>query len=238
MEKEKPLVSVIIPVYNCENYLAEAIESVLAQTYMRIEIIVIDDGSIDTSAEIAHKYSPSVNYHYQSNAGTGTARNHGVELARGSFFSFLDADDIWLPDKLDLQMSAFSDKPDTEAVFGHVKHFYSPELDEVTKNRIQCPNELMPGYLPYTMVIKRAAFFHVGLFETNWRVGQDVAWIMRAKEQNLQMLMLPDLVYMRRIHKNNKGITHRRFINDRVRILKASLERRRKISGEKSHLLN
>jgi hypothetical protein len=96
----------------------------------------------------------------------------------------------------------------------------------------------MPGYLPYTMVIKRAAFFHVGLFETNWRVGQDVAWIMRAKEQNLQMLMLPDLVYMRRIHKNNKGITHRRFINDRVRILKASLERRRKISGEKSHLLN
>jgi glycosyltransferase involved in cell wall biosynthesis len=170
-----------------------------------------------------------VKYQYQSNAGTGTARNHGVEVARGSFFSFLDADDLWLQDKLNLQMSAFCDNPEIEAVFGHVTQFYSPELDEIEKNKIRCPDKAMPGYLPYTMVIKRNAFFRVGLFETHWRVGQDVSWIMRAREQELQALMLPDPIYMRRLHKNNKGVTHRQFIKDRIRILKAALDRRRKI---------
>jgi glycosyltransferase involved in cell wall biosynthesis len=231
MEKKNPLVSVVIPVYNGEKYLHEAIESVLAQTYPNTEIIVIDDGSTDRSAEIAQKLSSVVKYHYQSNAGTGAARNHGVEVARGSFFSFLDADDLWLQDKLNIQMSALRNKPETEIVFGHVKQFYSPELDEVTRSKIRCPNEVMPGYLPYTMVIQRDAFFRVGLFESNWRVGQDVSWIMRAQEQKLKMLMLPDLIYMRRLHKDNKGITHRPFIKDRVRILKAALDRRRKMDN-------
>jgi len=89
----------------------------------------------------------------------------------------------------------------------------------------------MPGYLPGTMMIKREAFFRVGLFETNWKVGQDVSWIMRAKERCLHMFMLPDLVYMRRLHKYNKGITQRQFIKDRVGILKASLDLKRKLGS-------
>ncbi len=232
MGKKESLVSVIIPVYNGEKYLSEAIESVLAQSYGNKEVVVIDDGSTDGTAEVVSRYSPTVRYCYQPNAGTGTARNHGVEEARGDFFSFLDADDLWMPDKLRLQMAAFGDNPETEIVFGHVKQFYSPDLDEAAKSKILCPDEVVPGYLPYAMVIKRAAFFRVGMFETNWRVGQDVSWIMRAREQGLRMLMLPDLIYMRRLHKSNKGITHRQFINDRVRILKAALDRRRKMDND------
>jgi glycosyltransferase involved in cell wall biosynthesis len=227
MEMDSPLVSVIIPVYNGGNYLAEAVESVLAQTYTGTEIIVIDDGSTDGSAEVVRKFSPVVKYHYQSNAGTGAARNHGVKVARGSFFAFLDADDLWLQDKLSLQMSVFQDKPEIEIVFGYVKQFHSPELDETEKSRTHCPEGMVPGLLPGMMLIKRESFFRVGLFETEWEVGQDVSWIMRAKEQGLHTLMLPDLMYLRRLHKTNKGITQRHFIKDRVRILKASLDRRR-----------
>ena len=227
--KASPLVSVMIPVYNCEQYLAEAIESIVDQTYSTIEIIVVDDGSTDGTGEMVKQSFPSVRYCYQDKAGTGAARNRGIAMAQGSFFAFLDADDLWLKDKLTIQMAAFHNNPETEIVFGHVKQFHSPELDESTKNIIHCPDEVMPGFLPCTMLIKRDSFFHVGLFETSWQVGQDVSWIMRAKEQGLRMIMLQDLVYMRRLHKNNKGITQRHFIKDRVRILKASIDRRRKM---------
>jgi glycosyltransferase involved in cell wall biosynthesis len=222
-----PLISIIIPVYNGEKYLFEAIDSILAQTYYPVEIILIDDGSTDGSAEIAKRFSPAVKYCYQRNAGTGAARNRGLELAQGSFFAFLDADDVWLRDKLAIQMAVFYGNPETDVVFGYVKQFYSPELDEVTRSRLRCTDEAMPGFLPCTMLIKRKAFFQVGLFETDWRLGQDVSWIMRARERGLRAVMVPDVVYMRRLHKNNKGITHRQFSEDRVRIVKASLDRRR-----------
>ena len=228
--KTRPLVSVIIPVYNCEQYLAEAIESIVDQTYSTNEIIVVDDGSTDSSDELVKRSYPSVRYCYQDNAGTGAARNRGIAMAQGSFFAFLDSDDLWLRDKLTIQMAAFHNNPETEIVFGHVKQFHSPELDETTKSKMHCPDDVMPGCLPCTMLIKRDSFFHVGLFETSWQVGQDVSWIMRAKEQGLRMTMLLDLVYMRRLHKNNKGITQRYFIKDRVRILKASIDRRRKMN--------
>lgn len=227
-----PLISIIVPVYNGEEYLSEAIDSVLTQTYRTTEIIMVDDGSTDGSPKIAELFSPVLKYCYQENAGTGAARNRGVELAQGSFFAFLDADDVWLRDKLLIQMAAFYDDPEIDIVFGHVKQFYSPELDEVTKSRLFCPDEAMPGFLPCTMLIKREAFFQVGLFETNWRLGQDVSWIMRARERGLREVMVPDVIYMRRLHKNNKGITHRQFGGDRIRILKASLDRRRGLRGQ------
>lgn len=232
MTEVSPLVSVIVPVYNGEKYLSEAIESILSQTYHPTEIIIVNDGSTDRSAEIAQRFSSAVNYCYQPNAGTGAARNRGMELAQGSFFAFLDADDIWLQDKLVIQMAAFYNNPEAEIIFGHVKQFYSPELDEATRSRLRCTDEAMRGFLPCTMLIKRDAFFKVGLFETNWRLGQDVSWILRSREQGLREVMLPDLVYMRRLHKNNKGITRQEFSGDRVRILKASLDRRRRLPGQ------
>ena len=89
----KPLVSVIIPVYNAERYLAEAIESVLAQTYRPIEVIIVDDGSTDSSADIAKRYNSLVRYFFQPNSGLAAARNKGISQAKGSFFAFLDVTD-------------------------------------------------------------------------------------------------------------------------------------------------
>src|SRR5581483_6264857 len=122
-----PLVSVILPVYNGEKYLAAALDSVRAQTHRSFEIIVVDDGSTDGSAAVAARY-PEVKYAYQSNGGISAARNCGIRLAVGDVFALLDADDLWLPDKLERQLAALYGAAAPDLVFGHVREFISPEL--------------------------------------------------------------------------------------------------------------
>lgn len=222
------LVSVIIPVYNGERYLAEAIESVLAQTYHTLETIVVDDGSTDGSADVAKGFTdPRVRYFYQPNSGQGAARNQGANLAHGSFFAFLDADDVWLSDKLALQMTAFENNPELDMVFGYVRQFRSSELDVNPEAKIGHDEEITPGYLPGTMLIKRESFFHVGPFATHWRLGEFIDWYSKAMEKGLESFMLPEMVMRRRIHNTNMGIRERRSQTDYVRILKAALDRRR-----------
>lgn len=112
-----PLVTVVIPSYNRAQYIAETIESVLGQTYPNIEIIVIDDGSTDNTREIVENYVPRVQYVWQENAERGASRNHGLRLAKGEFISFLDSDDLWLPNKVEDDLAAFQDTPEAGVVF-------------------------------------------------------------------------------------------------------------------------
>jgi glycosyltransferase involved in cell wall biosynthesis len=213
--------------YNAEGYLAEAIESILAQTYPVLEIIIIDDGSSDHSAQIAQNFGDKIIYKFQTNRGAASARNLGIELARGNFLAFLDADDLWEVDKLNLQVAAFTNEPNLDIVFGQVRHFYSPELEERNKIKIHCPSELMAGYYPGTMLIKKNSFHRVGMFETNWQVGEFISWYGKAKDLNMQIKMLPNLVMQRRLHTSNQGIYKKNAIGDYARLLKHTLDRRR-----------
>jgi glycosyltransferase involved in cell wall biosynthesis len=225
--QKNDLVSVIIPVYNCERYLAEAIESALVQTYRPIEVIVLDDGSTDGSGEVAKRFVPPVRYYFQPNAGLGAARNMGISLAQGSLFAFLDSDDVWLEGKLTCQMAVLDDNPELDMVFGYARQFTSPELDQQSKTKIRPSDEVLPGYFAGTMLIKRDAFYRVGLFETDWQVGEFVDWYLKAMERGLKSFLLPEVVMKRRIHANNMGIRERKHQRDYVRILKAALDRRR-----------
>ncbi len=229
-EEEKARISVIIPVYNGEQYLAETLTSVMAQTYHPIEVIIVDDGSTDDSARIAKSFGPLIKYYYKKNSGTAAAFNYGIEHAAGDYFAFLGADDLWTENKNEIQIKAFRDNPQADMVAGYVKQFYSPEMDEDERKKIRCTDEILPGHVIPAMLIKRDAFFRVGLFEPQWVVGAEMSWYLRAKEKGLSLVMLPDLVLLRRLHKQNKGITQRKFINQRLQILKASLDRQR---GEK-----
>jgi len=221
-------ISVIIPVYNGERYLTEALESVLAQTHPPEDIIVIDDGSTDSSAQIVARFSPRVQYHWQSNAGAGAARNRGVAVARGNFLAFLDADDLWVEDKLARQCAAFASNPTLDMVFGHVQQFYSPELGEEITRQIKIPIETMRGLHPGAILIKHEAFLRVGFFKTDLQLGEFVDWQARAIEVGLRSLMLPDVVMKRRIHQTNQGTRQRESRRDYLLVLKASLDRRRK----------
>jgi len=230
---EKDLVSIIIPVYNGEKYLAQAIESILAQTYRPIEIIAVDDGSTDGSSKIAKRYSENLLYIYQSNRGAGAARNTGVKKAKGNFIAFLDADDVWVEDKLSLQMEVFGSDLELDVVFGHVEHFYSPELRQSVRKRIVCPPEKMPGYHAGSMLIRKESFFRVGMFDPGLQCGEFIDWYIRAKENGLEEILLSAVLTKRRIHMANMGILKRtpRTNNthaDYIRVLKASLDRRRK----------
>lgn len=221
-------ISVIIPVFNGELYLAEAIESVLSQSYQPYEIIVIDDGSTDKSQTIIKRYFPKINYLHQENKGTAAARNLGINSAKGNFFAFLDQDDLWEQQNLELQVNAFEKNNELGVVFGYVKQFYSPELPDEIKQKIFCPDYPEPGYLPSSMLIKRDSFFKVGLFETQWQIGEWTNWYVRSTETELNIELLPDVNVKRRIHMENKGILKRDVRIEYVHIFKSLLDRRRK----------
>ena len=170
--KESPLVSVIIPVYNYDRYLAEAIESALGQTYQHLEVIVVDDGSTDRSGEVARSFAGrGVRYCHQVNAGIGPARNKGVELAQGEFFAFLDADDRWPEEKTERQLHAFERDPALEMVFGQAVQLHNgPEWEAGVKDKKLPPAGMVPGMVPGTMLIKRDAFLRVGKFPGGLKV--------------------------------------------------------------------
>ena len=222
------LISVAIPVYNCERYLAEAIGSALAQTCTPGEIIVVDDGSEDRSAAIVKRFGPPVRYVFQSHCGASAARNRGAKLARGEFLSFLDADDLWAQNKLKLQMACFEEDPVLDLVNGHVEEFISPELDEDAKRRIRCPGGVLRAPGPATMLIRREAFFRVGLFDTGRSIGESIDWYAKATDLGLRSVMLPEVVVRRRLHRDNVSYLDGESRREYLRVVRESLARRRK----------
>jgi len=221
-------VSVIIPSYNCKAFIAEAIESVLHQADEQVsEIIVIDDGSQDETPDIVAKF-PNVRYAVQEHAGAGQARNTGVQLTHGSIIAFLDADDIWSHHKLSLQLSVMRENPSLDLVFAHVEEFASPGVvfDERKLRKYS------PGYVPGTLLVRRTAFETVGEFDSGWKIGEFVDWYIRAKELNLKMLLLNEVLLKRRIHGDNVGIRERQSVGDYARILRAALDRRRTLVAD------
>ena len=226
-------VSVIIPVYNGERYLAEAVESALAQTHRPLEIIVVDDGSTDGSADVARSFPSPVRCHTQGHGGISAARNRGVESSRGCLLAFLDADDLWLEEKLEFQVAAFEADPELGMAFGHVRQFLSPDLDESVAARIHCPAEIMPAYLASATLVRRDAFHRVGAFDVDRQTGEFIDWYARAAEAGIKERVLPEVVLRRRLHAANAGVLmrHRERI-DYLHILKASLDRRRESSAD------
>ena len=179
------LVSVIIPVYNSAKYIADAIDSALAQTYKNYEIIVVDDGSTDNTKEIVTQYTirhtPYVKYIYQENKGLSGARNTGIKNAKGEFIAFLDADDIWLPEKLEHQIK-FMDS-DNVGIVG-CSGYTINEKGEILDNFINknYPNKsLLLNVLNMKNVVsggsealvRKKCFDVMGIFDENLRSSED-----------------------------------------------------------------
>ena len=225
--KSNPLVSVIMPAYNAEKYVDEAIESVLAQTYPDLELICIDDGSVDqTKTRLASFGSRITHISLEENRGIAEARNAGIRVAKGEFLAFMDADDIWETNKIAEQMARFEARPDLDISFTYMQCFVSPELDSETKNLRHCAPDPMPGFLPPTALVRTASFERVGYFEPKWRVGEFIDWFMRAQEAGVIYEMLEKVLLRRRIHETNTGVTERSSRVDYVRIMREALRRR------------
>jgi glycosyltransferase involved in cell wall biosynthesis len=222
-----PRVSVVIPLFNSQRYVGQAIESVLGQTCPPSQLIVVDDGSTDNSRSIVQRYLPRVEYVWQPNSGVGAARNRGVSLCRGELLAFLDDDDRWLPNKLAQQLRALAEDPTRDMVSGLVRQFVSPDIEAAAAKRVRVPPEAMPAVLPGAMLIRKEAFLRVGFFREDCRLGETVDWWCRAIESGVKGFTIAEVVLERRVHDENAGIMYRDARTDYARILKAALDRRR-----------
>ncbi len=219
-------ISVIIPVYNHGNYLGQALESVLGQSYSVSEIIVVDDGSTDDSVAVAKKFS-GVTVLKKAHGGIAMARNAGLQQARGAFIAFLDADDLWHRDKLKLQMEVLGRDTDLDMVFAHVRQFFSPDLNELERGKNKIDREIISGCIAGTLLAHRKCFETVGFFSEELRSGEFIDWYARAQDAGLRDRILPEVLYERRIHSTNHGIRERHSRSDYFRVLKDSIDRRR-----------
>ncbi|MGH7718410.1 MAG: NAD-dependent epimerase/dehydratase family protein [Gemmatimonadaceae bacterium] len=223
------LVSCVIPVYNGERHLREAIESVLAQSFTNTDVIVADDGSTDGSMAIAGEYAPRVRVVAQETAGPAATRNLGLRHAGGDLVAFLDADDLWHPQKLERQLARFDVRPELEACVTHACMFWSEEWKgEAEYYRDHARAGALPGYATTTLLARRRLFDRIGDFEPELWFSDATDWFLRATERGVVMEMLPDVLTYHRMHGGN--LTRRRSAESReefLRIVKASLDRRR-----------
>jgi glycosyltransferase involved in cell wall biosynthesis len=221
-------VSVVIPVRDGARYLGAAIDSVLEQSRPPDEVVVVDDGSLDETVAVIEDYGERVTGIRQSRLGNASAVNRGIAEVGGDFVAFLDADDLWEPDKLTVQLSLLERDVSLDAVFGLVQQFLSEDADPALARQVVIPRDPQPGISRPAMLIRRAALDRVGAFDESRSNGDFTDWYARALEEGLRTLVPEVVVAHRRIHGANLGIRQRdRQWPETLDVLKASLDRRR-----------
>ena len=190
-----PLVSIVIAVYNGEDFLRDALDSAVGQDYSPCEIVVVDDGSTDGSAAIAKSY-PEVRYIYQENRGPDHAKNTGMWAARGEYFANVDADDTMPPWKVRVQMRYLQEHPEVTCVLGRQEWIDPPPW--LTRDHVY--GEL-DGIPIGSMVLPLRLLKELGGF--NEDTGGDLDFLVRLKQAGHRIEVLPDLVLYRRYHGGN-----------------------------------
>jgi len=214
--------SVVIPAFNAERTLAAAIDSVLAQTVTPKMIVVVDDGSTDRTAEIAHTYGLQVAVIRQANSGPGAATTRGFEAVTTPVFASLDADDIWLPEKASRQLERLKRCHDLDAVFGWVKLFRHNELP-----RTDAP--IRENWGRSTMMMRLSTARRIGpmIDPPGGGCGEMIDWLARARELNIKLEMLSEVLALRRIIPGSLSYARDTRSEGYLHVVKAALARRR-----------
>jgi glycosyltransferase involved in cell wall biosynthesis len=232
-ENKSTLVSVIIPTYNSAGFIQEAVQSVLEQSYAEREVIVVDDGSSDKTREILGRYQGRVQYIYRQNGGPAKARNAGIEAAKGDLVCFLDSDDLWASNKLELQLAFMNQHREVALLAGGCRKFiddgspYSPFTARPTKknqSRIYPAPEAFTRLLrsnfitTSTVAIRKECFEKVGLFDENLPTVEDRDLWLRVAA-HFGVAQFPWMVCKKRLHFANASSDKERMWRMRIRIL-------------------
>lgn len=226
-----PLVSVIIPTYNRANYLPLAVESVLNQTYENLELYIIDDGSTDNTADVVSPYVDDrrVTYHKQANAGQGAATNRAIRLCKGEYIAFLDADDLWIREKLELQVADVQNRRDLGVLFSPC--YYIDQSGNVIGQSSEPHDQgfvtgrlLIENFIPFgTSFVKKECFDNLGLFD-EIVTGLDYdLWLRFSTRYKFGYISTPTLFYRvwpGQVTSNN-GV---QVYNNGIKIMKRFLE--------------
>ncbi len=195
-----PRVSVIIPTYNRAWTLRAAVDSVLAQTYRDFELIVVDDGSTDDTAEILQPYGPDITVIRQANAGVSAARNTGIRAAKGAFIAFLDSDDRWLADKLGVQVGFFASHPEAvicqteETWIRNGKRVNPKKVHQKPSGRIFKVSLALCLVSPSAVMLRKSLFDEIGGFDENLPACEDYDLWLRVSARYPVYLVQPPLI--------------------------------------------
>jgi glycosyltransferase involved in cell wall biosynthesis len=209
----EPLVSVIIPTYNRGNLVVQAVQSVFEQTYKKIEIIVVDDGSTDNTRDVLREYEGKIDYVYQERSERSKARNEGFRRSKGDYIAFLDSDDLWRSMKIEKQVQVLDEKPDVGLVYAGVQFVdmdgnpYPGKIcwDALERKRRSLYEDLMTTNIigaPSTVMVRRLCLNTVGLFDESMVTCEDLdLWRRLAQRYVFHKIDLPLVRF--RIHFGN-----------------------------------
>ena len=209
---DEPKVSIIIPTYNQSQYLEEAIESALNQTYKNIEIIIVDDGSTDNTPEVIKSFDNKIIYIQQKNKGASSARNTGIKKANGEYIAFLDADDMWLKNKLENQIKFIQNNPEI-GLLGTGCYQMIDMSKMIHKKIFPAKNEILQKdlikYNPFiqsSVMIKKDVFNSIGLYDEKFKESEDYdLWLRIAqkyKVANLEQALVTKKYYAEGLSKD------------------------------------
>lgn len=218
----EPTVSVVIPAYNCDRYIVQAVESVLQQEDCTYEIVIIDDGSTDSTEEVLEPYRDRLRYVKQENQGVAAARNHGIAIAKADFIAFLDADDYFLPDKLVRQAEILLKCPD----LGIVHSGWQRVDSEGNKLLDVHPWEQIPELnletwlrwkpvLPSAMMFRREWLQYVGGFDSRFPPAEDTNLVLKLSLKGCKTAWLKEITVCYRQHESSamhKGLPQARSL--------------------------
>ncbi|MBW2688666.1 MAG: glycosyltransferase family 2 protein [Deltaproteobacteria bacterium] len=223
------MVSVIMPTYNGERYVRQAVESVLQQTYQSVELIVVDDGSSDSTVEKLAPF-PKIKLIQQENQGVAHARNTGLQYANGSLLAFIDQDDRWTADKLTRQVAYLQERPELDMVLAHEEMFLEPGSSRPGWLKPEMLSKPHPSFVPGVWLVRENIFSRVGKFDESFRCGSDTDWLSRAKDLGITLETLAEILLHKRIHAENESqqveICHKEI----AQLLRASINRKRRAS--------
>jgi glycosyltransferase involved in cell wall biosynthesis len=209
---EEGLVSIIIPAYNAADYLKEAVDSALAQTYENCEIIVVDDGSTDETKKVLEPYveKNKIKYVYQQNKGLSGARNTGIRESTGNYVALLDADDLFLPTKIERQVDYLEKNVACDVSYCDLYHFWDGEPDKLLKlnylyysGKDVFPNLLARSFIaPVTVLFRRNVFERFGYFDESIRqYAEDFEFWLRLSYRGANICFLPEILAKLRLRK-------------------------------------
>jgi len=219
-------VSAVIPVYNGEAFLSEAVESIRQRGYRPLEIIILEDGSTDNTKRIARGLNGDVHYIYRPNSGLPAARNRGLQISQGNVIGFLDVDDLWRRDKLECQLAHLNEASSADIVIGYTRILMLMDIVEgkhIFKKWADPIFALSVG----SALFRRSVFETVGCFDEARRYCDDWDWFMRARECGVTMLVHTEVTQFYRRHVRNMTNQEKLGNHYFTKMLKKSVDRRR-----------
>lgn len=214
-------VSVVIPVFNRPAMVVEAVDSVLDQHGVEVEVIVVDDGSTDDTPEVVDRLARDsrVSVVHQPNRGPSAARNAGVAACSAPWLTFLDSDDLMVPGRLRLQLDTLTEQSDATAVIGLEELWVAPGVQLPDQVAERPPPEETPPWCMISMLLPRAVFGELGGFDESLRLAEDIDFYARLLQAGHRVVKLPEPLFVRRITGDNLvyGVDNRREMFDLIR---------------------